>query len=510
MHRELDAATRDLEEAARLYDVAAESGRSDASLFERSAEALAQRIGMEATSRSSLEESVARAVDRFEKAAVVRPDTSEPYTSMARVLGRLAFYLLRRSADARPILARQIAALDRARAIGGDGLDISLERAGALRVRAMYEMDHGIDPTATLDQGFADARHSVERAPMDPQRHQMLGYIHLLRAKHLVETGGDPEPDMRAVLDIHRRVQAIYQSDGRIGYNPSALMDDHARLAFWQGWRGRDPSEEVALVRDAFAECLKANANYPYCYSAMSSAEQTLAEYQAAAGLDAREALGQALEHAQKANSLGPGEWGLSVWLAQVHVRRAEDAIRRGEDPTPALDALGPLLAGCYQNDTTSGATSAECTLLDARRALVLADVDVRAHRPERASLERARALGQLAVERGPRSTDAYQRLADVERRLAALAAPPTEQAKHRAAGLDACTRGLALNPNHPRLLAAQGALLLLEARASQDGAARAESDRRAREALRRAVELNPLLHREVDPLLDEAARPGG
>ena len=66
------------------------------------------------------------------------------------------------------------------------------------------------------------------------------------------------------------------------------------------------------------------------------------------------------------------------------------------------------------------------------------------------------------------------------------------------------------MNPNHPRLLATQGALLLLEARASQDAAAKAETARKARDALRRAVELNPLLRREVGTLLDEAERLSG
>jgi hypothetical protein len=205
--------------------------------------------------------------------------------------------------------------------------------------------------------------------------------------------------------------------------------------------------------------------------------------------------------------SLGPDAVGIFPAIAWIRLLQAEDAIRRGQAPLPALEAAGKAIADCSRRD----ATYVWCNPhTDARGALLLADVEVRAHRPERAALERARALGLLAVERGPRLADAYEVLAEAERRLAAIAAPPAEQAKHRAAGLDACTRGLAVNPNHPRLLATRGGLLLLEVRASQDGAAKAESARKARDAVRRAVELNPLLRREVGSMLDEAERLSG
>ena len=87
---------------------------------------------------------------------------------------------------------------------------------------------------------------------------------------------------------------------------------------------------------------------------------------------------------------------------------------------------------------------------------------------------------------------------------------PPPSRPSTAPKGFDACARGLAVNPNHPRLLAAKGALLLLEAHAAPDAATKAASAQKAREALRRAVELNPLLRREVGTLLDEAERLGG
>ena len=223
--------------------------------------------------------------------------------------------------------------------------------------------------------------------------------------------------------------------------------------------------------------------------------------------MEARESAVARAERMEKALRSSPDLHDSPHELAVVHLLRA-----RGRDPPRRGSRRRRWRRSARFSPTATGSTRNDpgCTRLDARRALLLADIDARAHRPERPSLDRALTLAQLAVERNPRDADAHQVLADAERRLAALPSPAAEQAKHRATGIDACARGLAVNPNHPRLLAAKGALLLLEAHAAPDAAAKAESARQARDALRRAVELNPLLRREVGPLLDEAEHLGG
>lgn len=64
--------------------------------------------------------------------------------------------------------------------------------------------------------------------------------------------------------------------------------------------------------------------------------------------------------------------------------------------------------------------------------------------------------------------------------------------------------------PLLPALRATEGALSLLEARAAKDPAARQAAARRAREALGRAVSLNPLLRREAGEALEQAERLAG
>jgi hypothetical protein len=82
------------------------------------------------------------------------------------------------------------------------------------------------------------------------------------------------------------------------------------------------------------------------------------------------------------------------------------------------------------------------------------------------------------------------------------------DQAKHLKAGRVACEKGLAINPNHPRLLLVCGGLGVLEAR-SQTGQTRVETIKKATETLEKAATLNPLLRRDVDAFVAEAKRLG-
>jgi hypothetical protein len=406
--------------------------------------------------------------------------------------------LVAAGADPRPILVRQLDALDRARAIGGDSFEIYTTRAGCLVHRAQYEMSHGLDPSASLDQAVAEARRAVDLAPANDQGLVTLGFALGVRADHVAMIGGDPERDVRAALDNLRSLKGSFLLVN--------LVDSEAAyttLADWKVTRGQDPRDEVAHVAELFGACVKAAPDDFYCYDNMGWAGYVLSEYQVLAQVDPREALSHAVEHFEKSRALFADGLGAHQALPAVHLLRAEDASHRGEDPAPALAAFAEVLTDCYR----VAAKDPVCTRADARRSLLLADIAARAHRPERPSLDRAAELARLAVDRNARDADNHQVLADAERRLAALPSPAAEQAKHRAAGLDACARGLAVNPNHPRLLATQGALLLLDARAAHDAAATAESAKKALAALRRAVELNPLLRREVGELLDEAER---
>jgi serine/threonine-protein kinase len=486
-----EGAARDLEDASRLFDAAAEMGRSDAALYEGSAEGWIRRMEMEVIQGRSPEDRLPRALERCEKAAVARPDRSVPFTEMAYAEDYLVWYLADRGADPRAALGREIAAAERALATGSTDFAI-YERLGNGMCRlADYEIEHGIDPHRSIDAALANASLAVEREPRHPWGLLLLGHARLLRAQYAMNVGEDPSADLRANLDATNR--AISVNDD--GYARGDALFTHATLARWRVSRGQELAEEPEVASGLFASCTRANPSNVQCDENLGIFEVEAATLDRLAGRDLRGALGRALAHLEKAETLRKDYLENHQYLGEAELLRARDAVDRGEDPHRALDAVAREIAACVR----LGGGDNIGPLLDARRWLLIASLPAARWPTAGEPLTLARAAALLAVERTPRDADAQQVLAEVEQRLG-----------HVPAGLEACARGLAVNPNHPRLLATQGVLLLLEASAAKDPAAQAAIAGRARDGLLRALSLNPLLRREVSDTLDRAGHLAG
>jgi hypothetical protein len=309
--------------------------------------------------------------------------------------------------------------------------------------------------------------------------------------------GDDPAADFGEAID--ESWKAIDADQGyAIGYGN--ILQAYVGVAAWHADRGEDPAPPTLRASDAFAGCVRANPRDSECFENAGGIGAWIAAYQVLSGSDPTDVLGRAQTQLDKAASLVETAENKQR-LAFVHLLRTTDAIHRGGDPGPALGALGAALEGCYR----VASADPVCSLLDARRQVLIADLDTTEPRG-RAALDRARVAARLAVDRDPREADTHHALAEVERRLAALPGSPEDQAKHRAAGLEACARGLAINPHHARLHATRGALLLQGARAASERD-RVAAANAARDAFREAFRLNPLLRREAGQAPDEADR---
>jgi serine/threonine-protein kinase len=495
-----EEAARDLDAAARLFDEAAEIGRSDSALYEGSAEARIRRLGMNVLGTAPPGGDYYQgAVDRCAKAAVARPDRSEPYTEMA-----FAYHFQAPQAqgeEARALLAKALMAAERALAIGGGDFATYERLSGANFSIALDQIGHALEPRGSIDAAVANARLAVAVSAHHPWGHAALATALGLRGQIKVRSGEDPATDFTAALDESWRATQI-DGDYAIGY--SNILESYVHLARWYVERGEDPAPATREAATAFAECIRANPRFSECFENAGGVDAWLGAYRVLAGTDAREPLERARANLEKAAALAKNVENRQR-LAHVHLLVAEDALRRREDAQPALVALAQTLADCYR----LGASDPLCTQFDAASQIFAAELEGMEARPARPALERARALAALAVSRNERDADAYQLLAEAEQQLSTLGATPAEQRRHHAAGLLACARGLALKRNHPHLLAVKGELLLGRARAA------AEEDRaalagEAREALRRAFALNPLLRRTAGSALDEAVRLAG
>jgi serine/threonine-protein kinase len=496
---ENEEAARDLEAAGQLFDAAAAIGRSDAALYEGSAEARIRRLEMGATAGLATQGDYETAVDRCEKAALARPDRSAPYTELA--YAHHFQYAMSKGDTARALVTKELAAVERALAIGGGDFATYERRSGAKQSLALYEIDHGLDPSASIEEAITNADRAIALNPNHPWGHAALAVSHFYRGLMKMKMGVDPMADFSATIT---QCQAATANDHGYVIGYANMIETHVYRAEWSVERGEDPTAATEGAAEAFTGCVAANPRHFECYENMGGVDTWLGAYAVLRGTDADELLARAQQNLERAAGFSTNIENRQR-LAHVHLLRVREALRRRDDPSPTLALLGQTLAECYR----FGASDALCTLLDARRELLLAEIEASQRRAERPTLERARALAALAVKRNEHEADAYQVLAEAELRLGALEGPTNEQAKHQSAGLAACTGGLSRNPNHARLHATRGELLLQQAHAAR-GDDRPAQARAARDALRRAFELNPLLRRPLGPSLDDAERLAG
>ncbi|HRI68252.1 MAG TPA: protein kinase, partial [Polyangium sp.] len=491
---EREQAQHEFDEAVRLFDLASELGRSDGLLYERNAEARMRRMELLVYFGIPLSENHhAALLETATQAARARPDRGTPFLKIAFAHGLVAKTGDLHGRDPRAALHLAIAALERARAIDGDTFSIHEFHADCMLGFAGYEFSHGLDPRQSFENAILQANKAIELDPMHPWG--WLASSHARRGKGLyaMSIGNDPTLDFSHA--IANGMKAV-ELEGGYGFGWDSAHWTCALRAQWLASRGKDPKAEIGPECNLFDRCMQANPK-GQCQENEGMLDYYIAEYQVSANRDPTATFLRAETNLQTASTILINYLENRQLFVGLRFLQALHAFHRGTDATSALGALDKSLADCFQLDPKD----TWCTLFDARRALLEADVVAANHGPEKPALEKALNLALLATERDPRNADTFQLLADVERHLAKS---ESEGDKHRRAGIDACAKGMALNPHNPRLLLTCGLLHLLVAQSAKDKASSAD---KAREMLENAAQLNPLLADATEKPLREAQR---
>ena len=220
----------------------------------------------------------------------------------------------------------------------------------------------------------------------------------------------------------------------------------------------------LAPAARVFDSCVQANA-FSECQENQGVIDYWHAEYILSSNQDPREMIRRAEANLAEAGALQKDflenrQFTAALRLLRVREadRRLRDAARRAEEIPGLLAAFEQVLTECYRLSERDPM----CSLLDARRALVVADFEGSAGAARQKALDGVRERAARAVEANPPDADAHEVLAQAELRLATAARTGAARGAHRDAGLGACAAGLAVNPTHRGLLAAREALRAL------------------------------------------------
>jgi hypothetical protein len=282
-------------------------------------------------------------------------------------------------------------------------------------------------------------------------------------------------------------------------------------LEQWHVNSGKDPAPSLQPALELIANEQRSNPRNVVAHQYQGIYQLLIAKFQQASGQDASAAIALAQEQFDEAQRLAPSIV-TQRYLTELSLLRVEGMLARVEDAQAALNDSAEMIRECLKAFQYEG----ECVVAEMRHALFSARATAAKGGNEREWLEIAiqKAIQFATVANSERggweiqfAFNAYEIAAEATRRLVAIARPD-ERRKHIAAGVATCEKAFAINPNDPRLLLACGGIRLLEA-AGLAGQTRIDTAKKSMALLERAATLNPLLRRDVDPLVAAAKQLG-
>jgi len=447
-----------------------------------------------------------------------------------------------RGRDPRPLFGR---ALDDARRAVGlvPGSAAAYQDLGLAQLTlGEYQVGQGIDPTAALASAADSFRRGLAIDPAAANLHHRLAYMLLQQATWDGLHGRDPRPGLSAAAASYHRALALNPRTAQVYSN---LGNVYVTAAEFELDHGLDPRPALTQAMASYRGALALKPRYATARQNLGAALLARGEYEAKIGIDPRPSLALGRQELQAAAALNHNNPDAVSNLAAAAVYLGDYLAGRGLDPGAALaagrrEAAASLAAN--PNDAEVIRTRAELDLVGARWALR------RGAAAGRQLAAAARDIGR-SLSINPADARTWADLAAVEElrcepgvtvpapgaRGAPAAAPPAGNGRRGKGGIDeagasvaavrdgnagvlpaarrgleAAGKALALNPRLADAARLQGILGLVVARRAPEPAERRRAAAAAAEAFNRALTLDPLLQREVEPLLAAAKTPAG
>jgi serine/threonine-protein kinase len=444
-----DAARPGFERAEALYAQATEVARSDASVYEASAQASLQRAELDFRQGRSPREPLDRALEAIDRALRASPDDGPAYTTKAYVL--LRWYrtpALYGAGEAVPLLERIAEAAGRAVELDAQDAGAWDALGNAHTLRGTYESYHGGQGAAWWQRARDEIGHALAIRPGDPWANNDLGIVHRWLGTSLDQTGRDPMPEYEAALRSYERATT---SDPQYAIAWSNQVDLQATIAEYHASRGVDPRPDADRARRAGERCLAIDPSFDLVLDNMAQAQLSLANHLTETRGDPAGPLAIARDYLDRAEQRHPGH--MITWFHRLAAAGAEARVRLrdGLDPTPALDAGRAALVEVLRLQPGSPDAYVEAARLD----LVEAARAASQHGAASAILARARANAAKAIALDSQFADA--KLVAAEACLQIAIAQHSREAAQ--CGLDYVDQALAINPQLARARELRAAL---------------------------------------------------
>lgn len=356
-HGQIEASRADYLAAGEVYSRALEIGRSDADLYRGEAARLVRLFNLEQENGTLREDLFAEALETTDAADIARPGDPRPANLRSKL------YWMR-----------------------GD-----------------FELHHGRNPTASLEEAARLAERAAELAPEDPQAPINLGMIYRLAGTYARRQGKDPRPLFGSAIAACERAITIDPDSVVAWLN---LGTAEYLVAEYELASGLDPIGSLEKAAEAYGESIRVRPTFA-AHSNSGLVHWQRAEYQQSHGQDPADSLDAAANCFARAIELNPSQASVFSNRGLILLERAELEAERGGDPTPWLKRSLAVLERAV--DLMPDLAAAHNNLGNAHKTQAV--VEMNSGNDPRPSLERAVTAYGRAIELDPNLAYQYSNL---------------------------------------------------------------------------------------------------
>jgi len=502
------AASRDYEEAGRAFRTALEIGRSDATVHEGECNRCVSLLQMAIVRGEPAGDDFEQAISSCDRAIAADPESSTAYDRKSTAYWRWSELEIDRGQDPTAALRSAVAAARTA--IARDPRDAAAHRNLSLAYEGLagYETSRGRDASESLKNAVRSALDGLALNPADGLLHNSLGnsYVRIGVAERA--RGSDPRESLRRAIVAYQK-GAASALEKTTPYDNIGLT--YLTIGQYEMDSGIDPRQSLARAVEFLDKSIHLNPNRYVAYNNLGLAWRIRALEEIETGQDPRPSLARAIESLAKAIERNPGNFYAHANTGISWKLRAADALGRGEDPSAALDRarrsigdairLNSSLPIVFVGSENACLEQASIELLAARWAMRVGGSPEPFFRKAQEFLER--------IDRFNPRPEVDRDMAQLFRwraqwRLSQGLDPRAEIAR----GLALARKALDRNPKMSDARAIEGALSLVQAKASEPPEARAAAGK-ATALLQQALQENFLLRNAYGNDLEDARRLG-
>jgi tetratricopeptide (TPR) repeat protein len=228
------------------------------------------------------------------------------------------------------------------------------------KVRALYEVAHGKDPHASTEIEIEHLRRSLSINPTTPRMHREIGFAFFLRARHALERGGDPSADVERGIAEERAANQLVSNVPTAYRIIAGLLGVRAA---WQIGHAEDASATLDEARRQFDQARRVDPADPE--TDRDEAELALVKARMTRGSALVALLERAASGAAKALQQNRNDTEALVTLADL--RRTQAESDRGADARARLkDGLSLVTHALEINSSLASAHLVRSRLLAA------------------------------------------------------------------------------------------------------------------------------------------------